>query len=308
MKTIGLVDIDTSHPGAWIPILRQLGYTIAGFCDAGRIHPAEAARVFAAEHGVPQFADLPALVEACDIGIIHSCNWERHIPNAALFVTAGKPVFLDKPLAGNLRDLQTLLAWETSGARISGGSCNLYAREIRDYLARTSVADGTRAHTLLGGCGVDEFNYGIHAISAACAVLGFRWRQVRLSAEGRLQVCHVLWDSGDQAVLTFGKHAWLPTHLTLIAERTVEHLRIDIADIFQPLLRATIPYLDSGAPPPIPLTDLVQAEMISLAAQRSSQQNGRWVVRAEMTAAAESYDGAAFERADRKLRYPDADR
>jgi hypothetical protein len=30
MKRIGLFDTDTSHPDAWIPVLRDMGYEISG--------------------------------------------------------------------------------------------------------------------------------------------------------------------------------------------------------------------------------------------------------------------------------------
>lgn len=306
MTKIGIVDIDTSHPAAWISIERELGFEVVGFHDHSLVHPPEVARGFATEHRLRQFTSLEELVAASDIGIIHSCNWDTHLAKVEPFLRAGKAVFIDKPLAGRWPDLQALLEWERRGARLTGGSCNLYAREIQNYLKRTSVAEKTRAHTVMGGCGVDEFNYGIHAFSSAFGVLGFDCVRVRTADEGRLRVTHLVWRNGSQAVLTFGQHPWVQSHLTLIAEKSLEHIRLDIADIYRPMLEATLPYLAGRrAAPEISLTNLIEPELAALASARSLVENGRWVELAEIRqGAGPAYDGVAFNEFYRQQRYP----
>ena len=51
---IGFVDLDTSHPTYWTPILRELGYHIAGVFDSGTVYPAGHAQQFAVQHGIPR--------------------------------------------------------------------------------------------------------------------------------------------------------------------------------------------------------------------------------------------------------------
>src|SRR4051812_41103249 len=109
---IGIVDLDTSHPAAWIPIERSLGHEIAGILDGGDIHPPGYAQKFAAEHQVPRiFASVDAMVKQVDCAIIHSCDWDTHVAKARPFVEAGKSVLIDKPVAGNLRDLRQIQSW-----------------------------------------------------------------------------------------------------------------------------------------------------------------------------------------------------
>jgi len=36
---VGLVDLDTSHPQNWVPIIRRLGHEVAGVWDGGEVHP-----------------------------------------------------------------------------------------------------------------------------------------------------------------------------------------------------------------------------------------------------------------------------
>ena len=95
---IGLVDLDTSHPEAWVPIERDLGHEIIGLWDGGDVHPPGYAHWFARDHDVPRVYDrLDQMVEDVDCAVIHSCNWDTHILRAAPFVAAGKAVLA--PLA-----------------------------------------------------------------------------------------------------------------------------------------------------------------------------------------------------------------
>ncbi|MCB0128574.1 MAG: hypothetical protein KDE58_40190, partial [Caldilineaceae bacterium] len=95
---IGLVDLDTSHPQNWVPIIRDLGHSVVGVWDGGAVHPPGYADQFAATHGIRHvFEDLGAMVDAVDCAIIHSCDWDTHIAKAQPFVEAGKALLIDKP-------------------------------------------------------------------------------------------------------------------------------------------------------------------------------------------------------------------
>ncbi len=129
---IGIVDLDTSHPQNWIPILRQLGHEVIGVWDGGSVHPPAYVQKFAADYGIPQvYASLTALAADADCAIIHGCDWDTHLAKAQPFVAAGKAVLLDKPVAGNLGDLHQIRQWVADGARISGGSSLRFAVALR---------------------------------------------------------------------------------------------------------------------------------------------------------------------------------
>src|SRR5690242_12826646 len=120
---IGIIDLDTSHPANWVPIERELGHEIVGVFDAGAVHLPGYSENFAAEHRIPRvFSSIAEMVNEVDCAIIHSCNWDTHVEKARPFVEAGKAVLVDKPIAGNLRDLHQLRDWAAQGARITGGS------------------------------------------------------------------------------------------------------------------------------------------------------------------------------------------
>ena len=47
---IGIVDLDTSHPQNWIPIIRDLGHEVVCVWDGGTVHPASYVETFAKDH------------------------------------------------------------------------------------------------------------------------------------------------------------------------------------------------------------------------------------------------------------------
>src|SRR5437868_5871406 len=120
---IGLVDLDTSHARCWIPIERELGHEIVGVWAGSSVHPAGFADNFAAEQRIARvYPCLTDMVADVDCAIIHSCDWDTHVAKARPFIEAGKAVLIDKPIAGNARDLRQFEAWAQQGARLSGGS------------------------------------------------------------------------------------------------------------------------------------------------------------------------------------------
>jgi len=301
---IGVVDLDTSHPQNWIPIERELGHEVAGLWDGGTVHPPGYAEKFAQEHQVPRvFGSLEEMVPEVDCAIVHGCNWDSHLDRARPFVEAGKSVLLDKPVAGCPRDLNRIEAWVADGARISGGSSLRFCYDTRDWLAQPAEERGT-PHTVLCGCGVDEFNYGIHAYSMLSGIMGPGIRSVRHLGAGCQRRIQVNWDDGKQGFLIVGDPgSWLPFHATIVTEKTVSQYQADATNLYRSLLEAVLPYLGGEADgPPLSITDLLEPERCALAARRSWLDGDREVALSELDEADEGYDGAAFAEGYRKAR------
>lgn len=305
LMKIGLVDLDTSHPQNWVPIIRDLGHTVVGVWDGGAVHPSGYAAQFAATHAIPHVFDtLDAMVDTVDCAIIHSCDWDTHIAKAQPFVEAGKAVLIDKPLAGNLRDLNQLRRWIAAGARIAGGSSLRFCVETNAWLAQPVTERGT-PHTVFCGCAVDEFNYGIHAYAMLSGILGSGVESVQhLGQHGQRRVW-VNWQDGRSGLLVIGAAAqWVPFYATIVTDRGPTHYQADNGQLYRALLEATLPYL-SGATdqPPLSIDALIEPELCALAA-RQSWVSGDQVVRlAELKADDIGYDGAAFAAEYQRAKY-----
>jgi hypothetical protein len=292
---IGVVDLDTSHPGNWIPIERELGHEVVGVWDGGSVHPPEYVSEFARKHEIPRvFESLEAMVPEVDGVVIHGCNWDTHVEKARPFVEAGKSVLVDKPVAGKLRDLNQFRRWAEEGARIAGGSSLRYCEETAQYLAQPVEKRGI-PDTVICGCGVDEFNYGIHAYSMLCGIMGPGAVSARFFGEGIQGRIEVAWPDGRCGLLVIGKaEAWLPFYATVVTGKTATQFTGG-ANLYRALLTAVLPYLAGETDePPTPVADLLESELLALAARRSRNEGGGEVRLAELREDDEGYDGAAF--------------
>lgn len=305
---IGIVDVDTSHPQNWIPIERELGHEVVGIYDAGAVHPAEYVRKFAQEHKVPRVFDrLEDMVGEVDCAIIHGCDWDTHVPKARPFIEAGKAVLIDKPMAGSLRDLHQFVDWAKQGARITGGSSLRFSYEVQEFNAKP-VEERGMPHTIFAGCGVDEFNYGIHAYSMLFGLMGpgaVSVRHLGRSGQRRIQVN---WPDGRIGFVTVGEaKKWVPFYATIVTENGCRHIESDISNcrLYHALLESVLPYLAGETDtPPVPMEDLIQPELSAIAA-RQSWLNGDVEVRlADLDPVAPGYDGPTFATGYRAQRYP----
>jgi hypothetical protein len=303
---IGVVDLDTSHPQNWIPLERELGHEVVGLWDGGAVHPPGYAARFAAEHGVPRvFGRLEDMVAEVDCAIVHGCDWDTHLSKARPFVAARKAVLLDKPMVGKARDLDELRGWAARGVRVSGGSSLRFCVESREWLARPVEERGT-PHTVVCGCGVDEFNYGIHAYAMMAGITGGGAHSVRHLGQGVQRRVQVRWADGRLGILVIGATPqWLPFWATVATERGVTSYQADSARLYRALLEQTLPYLAGQvAAPPLPIDELLEPERWALAARRSWTEGDREVLLSELVDDDTGYDGAAFASEYRQKRYP----
>lgn len=303
---IGLIDLDTSHPRNWVPILRELGHEVVGVYDHGEIHPEGYAQNFAQEHGIATtFDSLDDLVDAVDIGIVHSCNWDTHLSKAKPLIDAGKAVLIDKPLAGCVADLNQLMHWERSGACIAGGSSLRFCQEIQAFRARPVEERGT-PQTVFVACGVDEFNYGIHAYSMLLSLMGPDPVRVQYLGGDRQWRVRVDWPDDRVGFVTVGAaEQWLPFAATVITEKTIEQFTANTGDLYRGMLQSVLPYLAGHTqPPPLSMTELVQPEQCAIAALRSRCAHGRLIDLKDMPSDGEGYNGHSFAEHYRQQKYP----
>ncbi|MCK5805335.1 MAG: Gfo/Idh/MocA family oxidoreductase, partial [Lentisphaeria bacterium] len=243
---LGLVGLCTSHPNSWIPIIRTLAeegmvdVEVTACWDSGETRPDGFAAEFAAEkqipHAVGKLEDMVGLVDAV---IVHTTNWDKHVEQARPFIEAGLPVLIDKPVAGNLADIRQLLDWEKTGAKITGGSSLRFVFEVAEYLARP-VEERGEVHTAFAGCGTDEYNYGIHAYSLLCGLMGTGLRSVTYLGMSGQKHIRCRWANGSVGFLSVGGEGQrLPFHVIAIAAKGLQQIRVDNSKIYRALLEAT---------------------------------------------------------------------
>jgi hypothetical protein len=307
---LGIVGLCTSHPSNWVPVIRDLAkekkvdVDVVAAWDSGGTRTEGFATAFCKQFNIPQpVTDLEEMVDLVDGVIIHSANWDKHLDQASLFISADKSVFIDKPMAGNLRDINQFLDWAKIGKRVTGGSSLRYAAEIKQYLTRAETERG-RILTAFAGCGHDEFNYGIHAYSLLSGLIGPGINAVTcLGREGQL-VNKIDWSDGKIGILNIAPGEQ-PFHVSAVSTIAAGHLqiRIDPYKLYRSLLESVLPYLSGRVEnPPVPMNELVEPELAALAARASWQNGGTRVFLKDLAVSDRGYDGSQFEMEYRRAR------
>jgi hypothetical protein len=284
---IGLVDLDTSHPGAFTPLLRAMRHEVVG------VWHHEPAEEFARAQDIPRvFDDLYEMAGEVDIAVVSGADWSTHVERVEPFVTADRAVLLDKPFAGNVPGLVQLVEWADHGARLSGGSS-----------LRWAVEPDPDAEFALAGCSGHEFDYGVHAYSLLHGILGPGMRRARwLGGHGQARV-EIAWADGRTGMVSVGETAGRhPFYAIVLSGRSVRHVEVDPSVLYETMLRAVVPYLAGEAPNPVPMTALVEPELAALAALCSRHDGGRWVDLNYPAVADVEYDGPAFAAAYRRAK------
>jgi hypothetical protein len=185
----GMIGLDTSHVPAFAKIFNSPKATgdiacvrISAGYPGGTDLPASHDRVgkFTEElrgMGIEIFDTIPKLLEKVDVVLLESVDGRIHLQEGIPVIKAGKPLFIDKPVAGSLADAIVIYelakkhqvpCFSSSSVRFSPG--------IQEVL-RNQELGGIAGAATWGPCTYQEgtpdmFFYGIHGIEPLYALMG----------------------------------------------------------------------------------------------------------------------------------------
>ncbi|MBQ3003786.1 MAG: Gfo/Idh/MocA family oxidoreductase [Clostridia bacterium] len=301
MYRIGTVNIDTSHAPSFAEILLQgdvARYT-AIYNDGFRTD--EEVNAFMEKFGVTErYTDLAEMAKHIDIAFIQSCNWDRHIELSMPFIEAGVPVFIDKPLVGNLKDCRTLEKLAEEGKVILGTSAMRYTYERDSFFAVPDEQRGNIIHvsTMVG---VDEFNYAIHSIES---ILGFlksdsavscRYIGGGMVGDVPTDSYYVRFASGATACYHICLKGWQPSTALVMTDKTSFAYKLDVSKLYEAMLKHVCAWLEGKPNDLVSVTDMTMAVKIMLAGKKSKENGGAEVALADLCESDVGFDGYAFE-------------
>ena len=151
---------------------------------------------------VPSIEELCAVVDAV---LIESLDGRTHLEQARPVFAAKKPVFIDKPIAGTLRDVLEIfrLAREAGVPVFSSSAYRFY--ESLETLRKVDVGE-VRAAISYGPAYLDPhhpdlFFYAVHPLEALYTVLGRGCESVVRSHTADSDVVTGTWSDGRLGVL-----------------------------------------------------------------------------------------------------------
>lgn len=300
MIRIGVVNIDISHPRSFATILHQENRAryVAIYNDGFRTDAEVEA--FMKEFSLEKRCQsLEELADFVDVGFIQSCNWDKHVEQARPFIEKGKPVFIDKPIVGNLRDCFELEALVKKGARIYGGSSLRYAEEYRNFISIPETERG-QIVSVFTSCGVDDFNYGVHIMEGIHGMLGPGAYSVRFIGGGNrdgiyTETYFVQWRNGVRVLYQTMTGVWQPFEVSIQTTKGTYHFQIDTTKIYKAMLDRICDAIETGKEL-VPISHLIENIKIYLAGKVSREQHGAEIKLESLALSDTGFDGAAYEK------------
>ena len=165
---VGIIGLDTSHVTAFTRLLNDPkekehvpgAKVVAAYKGGSQDIEASASRVegyakeLREEFGVKMVASIEELCQQVDAVLLESVDGRPHLEQARPVIKAGKPLFIDKPVAGSLRDAIELfkLARESKVPVFTSSAYRFYESLVE--LKKTDVGEvrsviSSRGRTLL---------------------------------------------------------------------------------------------------------------------------------------------------------------
>jgi Oxidoreductase family, NAD-binding Rossmann fold len=201
---IGMIGLDTSHVPAFAKLinapkaegkLAQM-QVVAGFPGGSDDIPSSRDRVVGftqelKEMGVEIVDSIDTLLTKVDAVLLESVDGRKHLEQVLPVFRAGKPVFIDKPLAGNLADALAIgLLAEKYNARWFSSSSLRFSPNIARWRDNAALREEIRGAESWGPCSIDPTHtdlywYGVHGVETLYTAMGTGCQRVsRVHTDG----------------------------------------------------------------------------------------------------------------------------
>jgi predicted dehydrogenase len=266
---IGIIGSDTSHVPAFTQILNDPthpkhipGARVVALHDAFSADIASSAsrhegytRDLQEKWGVRLEPSPDALAASVDAVLIESLDGRPHLEQARAVFARRKPVFVDKPVAGSLRDAIALykLAADSKTPVFSSSSYRFYPslREVKaaNVGAVHSVLSFGPAH--IEPTHPDLFWYAVHPVEALYTLLGTGCVSVSRSKTPDSDSVTGIWQDGRMGIFHGLRNGATPHRTLVFGSKSVAEQRPG-GDDYAPLVAEIVRFFQTGTPPVSP--------------------------------------------------------
>ena len=291
MIKLGIVSVESTHVDAFCRIFNSdssdpwhlEGAQIVALCtqDNAPERVAELQDTHNIETVVTEPRDLAPMVDAA---LVLGRDGSRHLEQAAPLLEAGRPCFVDKPMAHTVDDATELvnLAMD-NGAALMSASGLRYCDELAAAL--DEIADEEVIHASLIGPG-ELYFYGIHLTDIVSAVMGPGVQSVSNLAETGFDLLSLSFGDGRSASLQLLREAKGAHQGELFTSQGSVGFVVEGKLFYRRTMERFLAMAEGGEPP-IAYEDMIEAVAVLVAADISASQGGRAVRLAELRPARE---------------------
>lgn len=284
--SVGVIGLDTSHSIAFTKILNsaetETSFRVTHAYPHGSLDiessvsriPGNIEAIKAL--GVSVVDSLDALLEAVDVVLLETNDGRRHLEQAELVLKAGKRVFIDKPLAGSLKDAEKIFdlsekygvpTFSASALRFSPSTVAVRKGSIGQVLGADTYSPAPIEPTH-----PDLFWYGIHGVESLFTVMGTGCKSVQRFYREGVDVVVGEWEDGR--IGTFRGLRSGKTNYGGTAFGTEGIATVGLYEGYEPLVDAIIHFFETGIPP-VKTKETLEIFAFMQAAEESKRKGGK---------------------------------
>ena len=210
----GLIGLDTSHVIAFTKLLNNPKaegdladvVVVAGYPGGSSDIPSSRDRVGAYTEqlrgmGVEICPSIDALLEKVDVVLLESVDGRPHLRQARPVIAAGKPLFIDKPMAGSLADVIEIFRLRQGGWRSLLFKFLAALWQALQQLRHESPIGKVTGCAAFSPCALephhpDLFWYGVHGVEALFTVMGTGCERVTRVQTDSTELVVGVWKDG----------------------------------------------------------------------------------------------------------------
>lgn len=206
---IGIIGLDTSHSVAFSKAINGDAYpgfrVVAAYPKGSNDIVSATSRISGYTEEVKKYDveichSIEDLLAKCDFVLLETNDGRLHLEQALKVFKAGKPVFIDKPIAASLKDaIKIFDAAEKYKVPVFSSSALRYMENVQAVvngkIGKVSGAD-TYSPATIEKTHPDLFWYGIHGIEILFAVMGMGCKSVTRAFSEKTDVVMGTWKDG----------------------------------------------------------------------------------------------------------------
>lgn len=262
---LGLIGLDTSHVIAFTALFNNTnapqhvpgGRVVTAFRGGSADIPSSAERVdgyarqIQEKFGVKLVGSIEELCAQVDAVLLESVDGRPHLAQARPVIAARKRLFIDKPVAGSLRDaIEIYRLAREAGVPVFSSSAYRFYESLQD-VKRANVGD-IRAVISHGPCHLephhpDLFWYGVHPTEALFTMLGPGCESVSRMTTADTDVVTGAWSGGRVGTLVGLRSGPLPHKVTVFGTKGVAEQKG--SGDYAPLVREIMKFFQTGVAP-----------------------------------------------------------
>jgi len=324
IKRVGIIGLDTSHSTAFT---REFNAPKKDGADAegAAANPLEGFRITAAypkgsediessvsrvpeytkqvvEHGVKISSSIDEMLKEVDYVLLETNDGRPHLDQVLPVLKAGKPVFVDKPVAGSLSDAIAIYEaarkyntplFSSSSLRFKPGCVAVREGNFGEVLGAdaSSPCSLEKTHP-------DLYWYGIHGVEILFTAMGTGCQSVSRTSTENFDVAVGLWDSGRVGTFRGIREAKAIYGLTTFSKKSSQVIELELPggkrpapvvakkgdakatppaprpqSSYYPLLVEIVKFFETGKPP-VSEAETLEIYAFMSAADESKRQGG----------------------------------